>query len=627
MTRFAVGDFLEMLRSWEDPSRLAPTAKRPWEEGCELDSDEESEDSSDNEETNSKQAAFTLLDMLISLYMKGTLSAKCFCVICYWCFLAGIGEMEKYSKAPGKQTGAYQQKLDTALGFKSYSKRLMEVSIPGHHKFDATRAMHTVSGIPVHESIDAEFQENPGMMAELQASTADGDWSPAYVNYPVVQASTEPVLPLALYTDGAPFCKNDGFVGFFVINLVTSVRHLCLLLRKSNLCACGCRGWCSILCALEFLQWGFTALANNVCPTQRSDRQPWKITDSFRQTRAGKALSVVAALVNQKCDWAEFCLTFGFPTWSHKLRPCLFCSATLKQLYDTVGLTLESFPFQENSDADYDAACSACEIWTEIPDEATHKHILAHLQYSKKPTRKGRCLTRALPDLRPPLNEGDRLEPSGSLQDIGLGFDMLVSFPAIVLFWRVCLETIATHRNPLAKVPGYGYITYAIDILHTIFLGVAQNFCKWVMWRCITKNVWAIVSDGADRMQLSVLRLRTELWQYYDADPENRSENRLQQLTVKMMGTQKHKKLKTKAAETKHLLPFIAHLIDAHKRALGVSVARNMASAVAELQRFIRVMDTNPRALSQEAAQDLKTNSTVPSGIVINDNVHQSRLQ
>ena len=59
-----------------------------------------------------------------------------------------------------------------------------------------------------------------------------------------------------------------------------------------------------------------------------------------------------------------------------------------------------------------------------------------------------------------------------------------------VLFWRVCLETIATHRNPLTKVPGYGYATYAIDILHTIYLGVAQNFSKFVMWRCMTKNVW-----------------------------------------------------------------------------------------------------------------------------------------
>ena len=105
-------------------------------------------------------------------------------------------------------------------------------------------------------------------------------------------------------------------------------------------------------------------------------------------------------------------------------------------------------------------------------------------------------------------------------------------------------------------------------------------------------------------MQLAVLRLRTELWQYYAEDPESRSENRLQQLTVKMMGTNKHKKLKTKAAETKHLLPFVAHLIDLHQQALGVEIAHKMAAAVAELQRFIRVMDTSPRVLSQEAAQD-----------------------
>ena len=54
------------------------------------------------------------------------------------------------------------------------------------------------------------------------------------------------VHPLALYVDGVRHTKRDGVIGFFIYSLVTPRRHLCVAVRKSDLCRCGCRGWCSM---------------------------------------------------------------------------------------------------------------------------------------------------------------------------------------------------------------------------------------------------------------------------------------------------------------------------------------------------------------------------------------------
>ena len=60
------------------------------------------------------------------------------------------------------------------------------------------------------------------------------------------------VHPSALYVDHVgSTTKRDGVVGFFIYSLVTQRRHLRVAVRKSDLCRCGCRGWCSLVDSVE----------------------------------------------------------------------------------------------------------------------------------------------------------------------------------------------------------------------------------------------------------------------------------------------------------------------------------------------------------------------------------------
>ena len=58
--------------------------------------------------------------------------------------------------------------------------------------------------------------------------------------------------PVAMFVDAAPFQKKVSFVGFWLINLVTGMRHLCCIVKKDQMCMCGCRAWCTIFKVLDF---------------------------------------------------------------------------------------------------------------------------------------------------------------------------------------------------------------------------------------------------------------------------------------------------------------------------------------------------------------------------------------
>ena len=64
-----------------------------------------------------REAGVSLLKHLLGIYALKKMSAKEFCVACYYCSLAAMpgGNFEDYALAPDKQSGAYQRKLDAVL--------------------------------------------------------------------------------------------------------------------------------------------------------------------------------------------------------------------------------------------------------------------------------------------------------------------------------------------------------------------------------------------------------------------------------------------------------------------------------------------------------------------------------
>ena len=140
------------------------------------------------------------------------------------------------------------------------------------------------------------------LTSRLRESIVADEWGADYNDHPVVRRSVRPVLPLSLYFDGPPYTKNDGFLGFFVYNHISNLRHLCVLLRKSDLCRCGCKGWCTLFVVMFFLHHCFESLAEGRFFQHRHDRAAWLDSDVFSASVAGDLMAVVGALLNIKGD-------------------------------------------------------------------------------------------------------------------------------------------------------------------------------------------------------------------------------------------------------------------------------------------------------------------------------------
>ena len=253
----------------------------------------------------------------------------------------------------------------------------------------------------------------------------------SYYEHPLVQsAAGRPVMPVALYVDGVPTTKRDGVLGFWVYSLITLKRFLVAVLRKSELCKRGCRGWCSLWPIFDMVRWSFASFAAGIFPSQSPAGALW--TSEARSTRAGNPMPCLGALCQIKGDWLELCVSFGFPTWSTTTAPCMFCLSPKSSLGEYRGLSPLSVPWPTASMESYTEACRACEQ-VRMLSKAQHARVLAALDYDKRRAdARGRALLRDIPEVY--LAKGDRLEPSRRLPDVGL-FEQLSSFPAEVVFW------------------------------------------------------------------------------------------------------------------------------------------------------------------------------------------------
>ena len=206
-------------------------------------------------------------------------------------------------------------------------------------------------------------------------------------DHPVTRSaagSGQPVRPISVYLDGVQFTREDSVLGFWVVCHLTNKRFLSALVRKSELCQCGCRGWCSLHPIFTMLAWSFRALACGVFPSEDPARQE---LDPIRANFSGERMQFRAAVLFIKGDWMEYCSTLGFPSWNSEANPCFLCHADRNTAYELRGLSALTLPWATKTAHDYSAACAACEIT--VPLEADSWRIVrAQLKYTYSKTRK-----------------------------------------------------------------------------------------------------------------------------------------------------------------------------------------------------------------------------------------------
>ena len=94
--------------------------------------------------------------------------------------------------------------------------------------------------------------------------------------------------------------------------------------RKREQCACGCRKWCTTCAAWQYVAWLSPNQERREVPTV-APRWNEKGAEDDNGGLTGQPLGYRAVTVMVKADWAEFCHSIGFWSWSHHAHPWFRC--------------------------------------------------------------------------------------------------------------------------------------------------------------------------------------------------------------------------------------------------------------------------------------------------------------
>ena len=202
-----------------------------------------------------------------------------------------------------------------------------------------------------------------------------------------------------------------------------------------------------------------------------------------------------------------------------------------------------------------------------------------------------------------------RLEPTPDFPDIG-AFET-TTLPRWILFWNVEAETRAGHRNPIfSRTLGIGPDNFAVDTLHTFYLGVVQAFVMYSLWALIDAGAFfdpkGLTDDEVSKT--AAARIRTLLMAWYALYRRSHPDANITvlcDLTAGMIGKSSDQALKTKAAETKYLLYFTIDALAEHGACLPPDLQRKLHGGGRALADYIRVMASHKRALPDSAVKDV----------------------
>ena len=367
-----------MASSWEDPQWGNDDMPAL---GLDLESYEY-----DYDNVLESEAALELYDYIVRLKQMSVISAKQACIISFWASKAGAtGLVTKLSFKPSSQSGHFSRHFDSIVGSRPSDKDFYRLPVPLHSRLDATRNIDSFPVVPPHEAFANEILTNPGSAVELARAIEANELPETYTNHPVVRSAPPGtcVFPLAMYLDGVLYTRRDSIIGFFIYSVLTGVRHLVCTIRKSEVCQCGCKGWCSLFPLLSMLSWSFACMARGTYPTARHDASEWTDRDEGRASLGGCEFGWRAILLFLKGDWAEYSGSLGFPSHASNSSPCPFCFSDAASLWDLEGFSHLDMPKASKTLLHYKAACNSCEILVHVRTVAQLRKITSNLFFDK----------------------------------------------------------------------------------------------------------------------------------------------------------------------------------------------------------------------------------------------------
>jgi hypothetical protein len=548
--------------------------------------------------------------------------------------------MEDLAITPDPAYKKHNELVKLVLGREHGDATLSYVDAPMFDKKGQCRSTVSVPIVRPSDALSEHFVGHAGAcdagVLQLPLATAPAadvaTWTPLQSEHVVVTralaANVHPsrVRRLGIFMDAAGFTKNESFEGFFVNDLDTNQRFLIAIVRKAEVCQCGCRGFCTYWPLHDAIRHDLENATDGTWSVTSHLQEP-HVAGSREAERAGKPMGIVLAVCELRADMPGYTSPMGFRASGHARNPCCVCNVCKAGLGDLSNVTLDEGPSSNFTTADYRQLvdqCSVGDMWdaqcVTIQNAADVRAILRRdggcLEYDRR--KQGLFGRRLLGDVTlssgVQLLAGDRLHPSRTLRDVG-AFEHEPT-PFQCRFWRVGNIKTARllHHSPLMDIPGVGMESYAIDILHTWHLGGIPRFCGRVLWFVLRSDVYGHglppYLSAEDSMHLKLLRLRSDLWLHYQqmraADPEwSKRASQIWNLTLKMLGKETNPCVKAKASESRHLLDFCHSILEKHHNALEpVQAQFFLASARAAVQ-VNAIIKESPRIMTRADQQRL----------------------
>ena len=571
---------------------------------------EVSDDDEGEASEHDKPPVEACIEYIEDLYWNQTLNAKQMCTLMHHLVQMGHKEAQPYAINPATAgSGHFQRRLDKPLGLEGIEELLYPVKVPVKSIRTGYREVVDCLAQPAHEALVAEVNENLAILDSWRGDIAEAEeWIRCYDRHPVViaaQASERSrILPLTLYMDGAEYNKKDGLLVFTVRFSFSRKRHLSWFLRKTNICDCGCGGWCSLYSFFCFIKWSIESLQEGRFPSKRHDGRE---LDTQRLKKADKEMLFRAVIVDICGDWKEFANSWGLPPWN-SFFPCFMCCTDRATMVDPNAVV------RMRVDQDYEDQCRACEVIVAVTSPAIQDQIRFALINDAK--AKGRVLSVSINSTVPKLLKGDRITPSAERPDTH-AIDTIEEpwRPFILIFWRKSEQVVIHHRNPLISHHlSIGYQTFSIDVLHCLHLGVFLVWSTRALHLLFAADVFATretrVEEHLNRCALELMARLSSWYVTYErslSEEARRGMTRVNVLTRKMLGTSNMKKLvKLKAAESRHFVPFVLSLLRQHEAELAPTCDyENLVKAGDCLQTWMGIVNQYGRKLPPGVPMEL----------------------
>jgi len=568
--------------------------------------DEEGGDAFDFDGIGPGEAAEMLAELLVSLKLSGAINATQCCTIAWYVQKIGCDDemIVKLAQRPDSQSGRFSSRFDAAVGCKPKDLPQYEVDVGMRLRHMSSRIMKPIPILPAHELLHNEFVMHSTALLD-DFSKVKATLPPLYHDHPVVKsaAASETVLPMVLYVDGVNFGRGESCLGFWCQFLFGKRRWPCAVFRKTELCNCGCRGWCTIRPIWAALAWTVKALHKGQYPSARHDKAAWRRSDveNGRPSMADSKMGFKAVCLFLKGDWAEFAHTLGLPAWNSVIAPCPCCFAEPSQLYDASGLSPLGWSILAKMLQSYLDACARCEITQTFSlAEVAQLEELLFFDKGKKGSR-GRALKQSMPGKG--LERGDRLVPTDSCPDIA-------SIPAVdgveLTFWRPSRETSARNRCPLFDAEtGLSPWSLGLDWLHCFSLGVFQVWLCSLIADLLAANAWRCNAGSAlADFEMGIARLREELFSWYASEGRaGRMHTQVQKLVPTMLGSPAKPEFNLHGSETNSFLGFaVTVLLPKYGALLGARRKPHEVAGVSLLSMLTAIRE-NPVSFPVAAQQ------------------------